>query len=507
MSKVESSDIILAGMGLSKQFYGNVVLKNVDILCKRGVILALVGENGAGKSTLMNIICGNLQPDGGEIYYKGEKIHHLSPQKAKELKIAFVHQELSLFPELSIGENILLGQEPKNRCGLISHKRLHDLAKELLDELQYEVDVNRLVKDLTLAEKQMVEIAKAWMNRPEIIILDEPTSSLSKAEVSHLFAMMRKLRNNGVSIIFISHRMDEVFQICDEAVVLKDGQLMKTEKICNLTRDDLIRSMVGREITQTFPPRGSLGDSTRIILELKDITLDDRLHQINLTIPEGQIVGIGGLEGQGQRELARGLFGIEPFSGGTIRFQDRDIIIRSPLDAINYGIGFIPDDRKLEGLVLPLSIRENISLLTLKMIAKNRVIQRSKELAEVHEGIRRLSIKAASAEQEVHALSGGNQQKVVFSKWLKMEPKLLILHEPTRGVDIQSKIEIYQLLRQLTEQGVSVLLISSDMLELIGLSDKIYVLYEGRVSGEIDGVDATEEKIMTLSSGVTCLSR
>jgi ribose transport system ATP-binding protein len=499
---MESNDIILAGKGLSKQFYGNVVLKNVDITCKRGVILALVGENGAGKSTLMNIICGNLQPDGGEIYYKGEKISHLTPQKSKELKIAFVHQELSLFPELSIGENILLGQEPKNRIGLINHKQLHDLAKELMNELQYEIDVYRLVKELTLAEMQMVEIAKAWMNRPEIIILDEPTSSLSKAEVTHLFAMMKKLQSQGVTIIFISHRMDEIFQICDEAVVLKDGQMMRTEKIANMTRDDLIRSMVGREITQTFPPRGGLGGSSRTMLALKDIELDNRLHRINLTIPAGRIVGIGGLEGQGQRELARGLFGLEPFSGGEICFEDSAITIRSPLDAIRHGIGFIPDDRKLEGLVLPLSIRENISLLTLGKIARHKVIQKKQEQNAVQEGIRRLSIKTSSSEQEVHSLSGGNQQKVIFSKWLRMDPQLLILHEPTRGVDIQSKIEIYQLLRQLTAQGVSVLLISSDMLELIGLSDQIYVMYEGRISGEIEGQDATEEKIMTLSSGV-----
>jgi ABC-type sugar transport system, ATPase component len=503
MNYIENQKVILEGKQLSKQFYGNPVLKNVDIVCKEGMILALAGENGAGKSTLMNIICGNLQPDSGGIFYCGEKVNHLNPQKAQELKIAFVHQELSLLPDLSIGENIMLGQEPTNSLGLISHRKLHNLAKNLINELQYEIDVYKLVKELTLAEKQMVEIAKAWVNRPKIMILDEPTSSLSKAEVKHLFNMMLKLKGNGTSIIFISHRMDEIFQICDEVVVLKDGQLMKTEKVCNLTRDDLIRSMVGREITQTFPSRKSLGGSSRTILELENICLDHKLSHVNLTIAEGQIIGIGGLEGQGQRELARGLFGIEPFSDGRIRFGDKHVSINTPFDAIQHGIGFIPDDRKLEGLVLPLSIRENISLLTLNKITNHKIIIKAKENEEIAEGIKSLAIKSTSSEQEVHFLSGGNQQKVVFSKWMKMEPKLLILHEPTRGVDIQSKIEIYQLLRDLTNQGVSIMLISSDMLELIGLSDQIYVLYEGQISGKIDGKDATEEKIMTLSSGAT----
>jgi ribose transport system ATP-binding protein len=506
MDYIENEKVILEGKGLSKHFYGNTVLQNVDIACKEGTILALAGENGAGKSTLMNIICGNLQPDSGFICYYGEKVNHLNPQKAKDLKIAFVHQELSLLPDLSIAENVMLGQEPTNRLGLVSHRRLHRLAQELLDELQYEIDVYRLVKELTLAEKQMIEIAKAWVNRPKIMILDEPTSSLSKAEVKHLFQMMRKLKGNGTSIIFISHRIDEIFQICDEVVILKDGQLMKTEKVCNLTRDDLIRSMVGREISQTFPPRKSAAGFSRTILSLEDIALDSQLQQINLKIVEGQIVGIGGLEGQGQRELARGLFGIRPFSKGKIQFANEYISIHSPLDAIHHGIGFIPDDRKLEGLVLPLSIRENISLLTLNRISDHKIIRKAREKAEIDKGIQNLSIKAVSAEQEVNCLSGGNQQKVVFCKWLQMNPKLLILHEPTRGVDIQSKIEIYQFLRDLTRQGVSILLISSDMLELIGLSDWIYVMYEGRIAGEIAGENATEEKIMTLSSGAAIAS-
>lgn len=502
MNYVDSESVVLEGKQLSKQFNGNPVLRDVDICCKRGTILALAGENGAGKSTLMNIICGNLQPDSGAIYHQGLKIKNLTPQKAKELKIAFVHQELSLFPDLSIGENIMLDQEPVNWAGFINHRRLHEMARDLMNELQYPMDVTKLVKQLNLAERQMVEIAKAWVNHPQLMILDEPTSSLSKAEVEHLFQMMAKLKAGGTSLIFISHRMDEIFQICDEVVVLKDGQLMRTEKVANMTRDDLIRTMVGREITQTFPPRKSPSDA-RILLEMEDICLNERLTNIHLKIPEGTIIGVGGLEGQGQRELARGLFGVTPFTGGTVYFENEPLAIRSPQDAIHHGIGFIPDDRKLEGLVLPLSIRENISLLTLDKISRHRILQLAKEGQVVRQGMQSLSIKAFSPEQEVHCLSGGNQQKVIFAKWLERGPKLLILHEPTRGVDIQSKIEIYQLLRELTDRGISILLISSDMLELIGLSDHIYILYEGRISGDIEGAAATEEKIMTLSSGAT----
>ncbi len=492
---------VLEGRCLTKQFYGNIVLDNVDILCKPGTILALAGENGAGKSTLMNIICGNLTCDKGTINFKENELTGLNPQKAKELGIAFVHQELSLLPGLSVGENIMLGQEAKKYFWFISHKKTHEKAEEILDELQYQVDVSRLVRDLSPAEKQMVEIAKAWVNRPEVLVLDEPTSSLSKKEVEHLFKMMKRLKENGTSIIFITHRMDEIFQICDEVVVLKDGKLMKTERVDDITRDELIQSMVGREITQTFPPRRNLGNSYKNLLQLENIFLEGHLKNINLEVPEGHIIGIGGLEGQGQRQLARGLFGINKFSDGSIIYKDEEMTIDSPLSALKHNIGFIPDNRTLEGLVLPLSVRENITLLILDNISRSKILLKENETEEVQKGIERLSIKADSIEQKVRFLSGGNQQKVIFSKWIKMEPELLILHEPTRGVDIQSKIEIYHLLRELTLQGISILLFSSDMLELIGLSDKIYVMYEGQIIGDIRGEVATEEAIMTLSSG------
>ncbi|MDB5055817.1 MAG: hypothetical protein JWM44_3867 [Bacilli bacterium] len=498
--------IVLLGSHLTKQFYGNVVLEDLSISCKQGTVLALVGENGAGKSTLMNILSGGLQPDSGTISYKGKPIKFKNPQMAKTMGIAFVHQELSLLPELTVGENMLLGQEP-TCLGLIQHRKLHERAREALDDTGYAIDVYRMVKDLTPAEKQMVEIAKSWMDRPTLLILDEPTSSLSKVETEHLFQIIRTLKAQGTSIILITHRMEEIFQICDEAVVLKDGRMTKTEKVSNLTRDDLIQAMVGREVTQTFPPKRSLGTPCEPMLILKGIRDGHKLYDINLEVPKGMIIGIGGLEGQGQRQLARGLFGIDPFSEGEFILEGERITLRSPNQAMKRGFAYIPDDRKAEGLILPLSVRENMSLLNFDKISSKGILRKDEERKEIERGIARLGIKTSSPDLSVQLLSGGNQQKVIFSKWLSKDPKLMILHEPTRGVDVQSKLEIYRLLRELTERGVSILVFSSEMIELIGLSDRVYVMYEGRIMGQLDGEDATEENIMQLSSGQSLTNR
>ncbi|MBN2981861.1 sugar ABC transporter ATP-binding protein [Cohnella algarum] len=500
MEAIKEIEVVLQGTGLTKRFFGNTVLEDVSIACKRGTVLALVGENGAGKSTLMNILTGSLAPDGGTIAYKGQKVAFRNPQAAKRMGIAIVHQELSLLPELSVGENMLLGREP-TRFGLIRHRKLHERAGEVLKEIGFEVDANRLVKDLSPAEKQMVEIAKAWLTRPSVLILDEPTSSLSKTETEGLFRMVRKLKAEGTSLILITHRMDEIFEICDEAVVLKDGRMTKTDKTSALTKNDLIQAMVGREITQTFPPRSAGAASGKPMLKLADVHDGGRLRGVSLEVPRGAIVGVGGLEGQGQRQLARGLFGIDPFAGGEIALDGETVKLRKPEEAIARGIAYIPDDRKLEGLVLPLSVRENMSMMNFGNIARRGIVSAAAERREVERGIANLAVKTSSMEQIVRSLSGGNQQKVIFAKWLYDDPKLLILHEPTRGIDIQSKVEIYRLLRELADRGVSILLFTSDMLELIGLSDRIYVMYEGTIAGAIAGEEATEEKIMTMSSG------
>lgn len=500
MAAKMESQVVLQGSGLTKRFYGNTVLEDVSITCKQGSVLALVGENGAGKSTLMNILTGSLSPDSGTITFKGKTVTFKNPFAAKQIGIAIVHQELSLLPELSVGENMLLGQEPIS-YGLIRHRQLHMAAKAVLKEIGFKINVDQLVKNLSPAEKQMVEIAKAWLSRPAVLILDEPTSSLSKTETEYLFRMIRKLKAEGTSMVLITHRMDEIFEVCDEVVVLKDGRMSIRDSTSNLTKNDLIQAMVGREISQTFPLRKVWAAVAEPLLTVTGLHDGKHLHGVSLEVPKGSIVGIGGLEGQGQRQLARGLFGIDPFTEGEVRLDGQTVLLRRPKEAIAKGIAYIPDDRKLEGLVLALSVRENMSMRHYAHISKRGIINKAEEQKQVEYGIARLGVKTATMEQQVRLLSGGNQQKVIFSKWLYQDPKLLILHEPTRGIDVQSKIEIYRLLRELADRGVSILLFTSDMLELIGLSDQIYVLYEGQVLGGISGEEASEEYIMALSSG------
>jgi ABC-type sugar transport system ATPase subunit len=501
MGVQKDAQIILAARNIKKSFYGNTVLEGVSITCKKGVALALVGENGAGKSTLMNIISGGLRPDAGSLEFENQEITLSSSKQAKNLGISFVHQELSLFPYLSVGENILLGIEDTYGFGILKQRNIHVKAAEILKELQCDIDVNILVQDLSPAQRQMVEIAKAWAMKPKVLILDEPTSSLSKSETDNLFCRVNDLKKLGVSIILITHRMDEIFQICDEAMVLKDGRLVATVETKSVTKDDLIRLMVGREITRTFPQRECPGEIPPAMLELSNVQLGNRLKNIHLQIPRGRVIGIGGLEGQGQRELARALFGITPFTSGDVILGGKKVHINSPHAAMKHKIGFISDDRKLEGLVLPLSIEKNIEMLVLDKISAFGFINRKKERNESEEGVRQLAIKTPSTDLLVRHLSGGNQQKVIFAKWLKMNPHLLILHEPTRGVDVQSKIEIYHLIRDLTARGMSIILFTSDMIELIGMSDWIHIMYEGSLVGCLSGSDATEEKIMALSSG------
>ncbi len=498
---MENCELLLQGLSLSKQFNGNVVLNGVSIDCKKGNALALVGENGAGKSTLMNIISGSLEPDEGSILFEGKKVVFSNPHQARELGISFVHQEMSLLEELTVGENILLGMEPKVGKAFINATALHKQAESVLHEIGYKVPVEKIVSELTPAQKQMTEIAKAWAANPKLLILDEPSSSLNKAEADELFKFINQIKEKGVSIVLITHRLEEIFLCCDEVIVLKDGEMTAESKVKDITKDEIILKMVGREIKNTYPPKKtSLNEKNHLQLMFASVK-DTLLHHINLEVPVGSVVGIGGLEGQGQRELARALFGINPFTSGQYLLNDVPVKIQSPKAAMKHGIAFLPDDRKLEGLALILSAEDNISMIVLDEIARNGVLERDALEKCAVEGIKTLNIKIQSHKQPVSSLSGGNQQKIVFSKWLKFKPSILILHEPTRGIDVQSKLEIYDLIRKLTETGISVLLFTSDMLELIGLSDRIYVLYEGKISGCIDGNNATEEAIMQLSAG------
>lgn len=490
--------IIVEGKSLSKEFNGNVVLKNVSICCEAGKAIALVGENGAGKSTLMNIISGGLTPTSGTVEVDGRPVSFSSPQQAAKMGIAFVHQELSLMEEMTVGENILLGREP-HKGGLINQNALHEQAAAVLADIGYHIDVRRMVCDLAPSDKQVAEIAKAWAGKPRVIIFDEPTSSLNQAESKKLFSFIDRIKKDGVAVILISHRMDDIFETCDTAFVLKDGEFVFSVPVTDTNEDELISKMVGREFKNAYPPRNEKRNS-EIRVRLRNATIGHTVKNVNIEVPAGAIVGIGGLEGQGQRELSRALFGIDPFTAGTYEIDGKPVSIRSPRDAVKHRIAFVPDDRKAEGLVLPLSVEENILSLILGRISRFGFVDSKAAQTEVESGIRQLNIKVASPKQAVQYLSGGNQQKIVFSKWIKTKPRILYLHEPTRGVDVQSKLEIYALIRQLTKDGVSVVVFTSDILELIGLSDEIYVMYEGEISGHIAGADATEEKIMQFSA-------
>lgn len=490
--------LIAEGRNLSKAFGKNVVLEDVSIQCYEGEAVALSGENGAGKSTLMNIISGGLQPTSGQVLVDGREQHFKSPSEAKRLGIAFVHQELSLMDEMTVGENILLGIEPR-RHGIIQQKLLHRQAAEILKEVGFSIDVNLLVKNISPAEKQIVEIAKAWAIHPRIIIFDEPTSSLNSEEAEILFDFIKRIKKKSVSVILISHRMEDNFAACDRIVVLKDGRFVFSTDTRETTVDEIVSKMVGRKLSAVYPSRNKVIPK-EITLQLQHVSMGSKVQDVSLEVPAGTIIGVGGLDGQGQRELARAIFGIEPFTSGKVLLKGRQIRIDSPITAVKNKIAYVSDDRKAEGLFLPLSTGENIVSLVLDQHQRRGII-REKELdKEAAQGIEQLHIKVARPGQLVKSLSGGNQQKIVFSKWIKAQPRILILHEPTRGIDVQSKLEIYQIVRDLTKQGASILLFTSDMLELIGLSDRIFVMYEGRISGSIDANEATEEKIMMLST-------
>ena len=490
--------IIIEGKNLSKDFNGNVVLRNVSIRCEAGRAIALVGENGAGKSTLMNIISGSLAPSAGSVWVDGREVRFTSPEQAKALGIAFVHQELSLMEEMTVGENIMLGREPR-RFGLIDQGRLHEQAREILSQIGFELDVNRMVCDLAPSDKQVTEIAKAWAGQPRVVIFDEPTSSLNQAESRRLFAFIDRIKRDGVAVVLISHRMDDIFETCDTAFVLKDGEFVFSKAVAETNADELISKMVGREFKNAYPPRNTQR-SSEIRVRLTNACVGSTVKNVSMEVPAGSVIGVGGLEGQGQRELSRALFGIDPFTAGEYEIDGKKCQIRSPHDAVRHRIAFVPDDRKAEGLVLPLSVEENILSLILSRISRAGFVSDAAARMEVESGIEQLKIKVSSPKQAVQYLSGGNQQKIVFSKWINTKPRILVLHEPTRGVDVQSKLEIYELIRALTHEGVSVIVFTSDILELIGLSDEIYVMYEGEISGHILGSEATEERIMQFSA-------
>ncbi len=488
------SQRLLSVTGISKSFPGVRALDNVHFELQSGEVHALIGENGAGKSTLIKIISGIHQPDSGTLNFRGQQVNITNPAHAQSLGISTVPQEPNLEPYLSAAENIFLGRQATNRLGLIQYGKMYQDAKRLLDDLGIDLDPRVTVNTLTLAEKQMVSIARAVSIEAQILILDEPTSALTDRETELLFKIVRRLQERGLGIIYISHRLEEIFELCDRVTVLRDGQFIDTRLVSEVDRNQIISMMIGRDVGDLYRK-----DDVTIgapVLEVRNLTKHGILRDISFTLHRGEIVGLAGLVGAGRTDLAAALFGEKPFDEGEVLLEGTPIRPKRPRDAIRMGIGLVPEDRKEQGLVLDFSVTRNVSLAHLPNLTRFDLIDGKKERQLADEYVERLAIKTPSIGQKVAYLSGGNQQKVVISKWLATNPKVLIVDEPTRGIDVGAKANIYELLSELARQGMAILMISSDLPEILAMSDRILVMRQGRISAEIAGDEATQEKIM-----------
>ncbi|WP_042349214.1 sugar ABC transporter ATP-binding protein [Bacillus massiliigorillae] len=484
---------------IHKAFGTNQVLTGVDFELLPGEVHALMGENGAGKSTMMNVLTGLHKRDQGTIEINGEEKYYSNLKEAEKNGIAFIHQELHVWPEMTVLENLFIGKELKSKFGLLKTKEMKTLAEKQFKKLSVTISLDELAGKCSVGEQQMIEIAKALMTNAEVIIMDEPTAALTEREIVKLFEVINSLRSKGVSIVYISHRMEEIFTICDRITVMRDGRTVDTKPIPETNFDEVVRKMVGRELKDRYPSRDvKIGDT---VLEVKGLARPGEFKDVNFSVRSGEVVGFSGLMGAGRTEIMRTIFGLDHKSAGEIYINGKQVSIKNPSQAVDLGIGFITEDRKDEGLVLDFSIRENMALPNLKSFAPKVLIDQKTENDFVNLLIKRLSIKTQSAETKAGNLSGGNQQKIVIAKWIGIGPKVLILDEPTRGVDVGAKREIYQLMNELTERGVAIIMVSSELPEILGMSDRIIVVHEGHIAGELMKADATQEKIMTLATG------
>ena len=489
---------ILEMRNIFKSFGGVNALRDVSFQCRPGTVHGLVGENGAGKSTLIKILAGALLPDSGEIIFKGQKHQSFSTRKALNSGISVIYQELALVSQMTVAENIFLGREPRKYFGIVDKKRLKIEAKKLLKQLGFEVDMDMEVGDMTVAYQQMVEIAKALSKNADLIIMDEPSAILAGHELDQLFLIIESLKKRGVTIIYISHRLEEVFQIANEVTILKDGQLVGTKLIKDLSRGELVKMMVGRTLEEVFPV--SFNQLGNPVLQVEEISTKTILNQVSFNLREGEILGVAGMVGSGRTELARAIFGADHLTSGTIKIKGQDVVFKNPADAIRSKISFVPEDRKYHGLFTKLSILNNITLPILSKISRWGFTDKKKE-NEIVERERQIhSIDMTSGNQEVQYLSGGNQQKVVLSKSLQTIPEVIIMDEPTRGVDVGAKFEIYQLIRQLNKDGIAILMISSELPEILGLSDRILVMREGKIVAELTPNETNEEMIIEFAT-------
>ncbi len=499
---MESKKPILEMVGISKSFPGVKALQDVHIKAYGGEVLALLGENGAGKSTLMKIVSGVYRKDEGKILVDGDEVEIQGIKHAEKLGITIIHQELSVLTNLTVAQNIFLGNEKFSKgTRKINKAWMKEKSKYFLEQIGCNIDPNTMVKDINLGEMQMIEIAKALTKNSSVIIMDEPTTALTDVETQKLFEVIRKLKEKGIAVIYISHRMDEIFQICDSITVLRDGKYIGSVETKDVTKDELITMMVGRKLEEQFPYKEV--EKENILLKVENISMKDRVKNVSFEIKSGEILGVAGLMGAGRTELAKTIFGDYKKDSGTIYIDGEKVNINSPKDAIKHGICYLSEDRKKEGLVLNMSVAQNMTLSNLtKYENRLKKIDKKVEKGEVEEYIKKLSIKTPNQEQLVKNLSGGNQQKVILAKWLMRSPKILIVDEPTKGIDVGAKKEIYEVLNKLKSTGKAVIMISSDMAEILGVSDRVMVMHEGKVTGELKREEATQENVMKYAIGV-----
>jgi ribose transport system ATP-binding protein len=484
--------------GITMTFPGVIALDNVSFESRAGEVHAVVGENGAGKSTLMKILVGVYQPDQGEILLAGESVRISSPHDAQRLGISIIYQELNLLPDLNVAENVFLGREPRGPLGVVDARALEAQAKEVLARLGVDLDPRMLVGRLSVAQRQMVEIAKALSLKARIVIMDEPSAVLGGPDLERLFEVIAALKKNNVAVIYISHRISEIFQIADRVTVFKDGRVVGTYDVASIDKPSLVRMMIGRTLSEAFPPRGKQRGEE--VLRVENLCGGERLKNISLTVHRGEIVGIAGLVGAGRTELAESIFGARRVDNGQVWINGKQVKVDSPRRSIRHRLGFLTEDRNKEGLVLGLTVRENVALPSLDRRARWGFVDLKAE-DEVVEGMARdLSLRTSSLAGDVENLSGGNRQKAVLAKWLISGPELLIFDEPTRGIDVGAKSEIWRLMRELADQGKGVLMISSELPEIVGMSDRIVVMHRGCIVGELDGETASEEKVMMLAT-------
>lgn len=485
--------------GIDKSFGTNQVLKNVAFSLRDGEIHALMGENGSGKSTMMKILTGVYERDAGKVFVDGKEVVYNNPQEAEKAGIVFIYQELNVLFDMTVEENMFMGKEIVGPFGICDKVAMRKKAQEVMDKLGVSIPVDAVMSDLSVGQQQMVEIAKALMVDAKVLIMDEPTAALTQSETRTLFEVVKGLRANGVSIVYISHRMEELFELCDRISILRDGEYVGTRDMKSVTMEEIVQMMIGREIGERFPRREhKIGDE---VFRVENLNHPKLFKNINFSVHAGEVLGVAGLMGAGRTEIMHAIFGNISGVTGKLFIENKEVTIGNPRQAIEAGVGFITEDRKVEGLLLEKSIAENIEIANLDKISQSNVVSSDKRDKLAQLGIYDFKIRCFGTDHECVNLSGGNQQKVVLAKWIYTNPKILILDEPTRGVDIGAKKEIYNVINDMAAKGVAVIMVSSELPEVLGMADRVMVIHDGEVAGIIDGAEADQQKVMTLATG------